>query len=346
MESLRALHRNPYIILALVFALISAGVLVERKTPSLAPFVLIVIAVATLMVRITRGRPVRMVCYAALGLLSFWIVGNSFFVSPGEEEGLLSFLPFLMLGVVNAVLVLITYSEGHMAGAVFAGASVVALLLSKGPLDFHSIDRFLIGVALFASASYIYTYLISRAEDVREAIGAIVKATFGSAALLGIVFIIRIFDVGWMNLLLSGQSAYASRPLAIFIYVFWLALISNGFLTLIILLAYEIGLSAFNLRREVGEDGVFYVKTEGAGEPVETELEGEFDEEDPYAPLIKELKNFARDAPRKYDKIKATEMLSRFRKEFNLLSQKHDTKSKGSAGELLRQAEKITRGIM
>jgi len=332
---MRALYRQPFIVLVTCFILLGAAIVAEAALPIATPFILILVAFASMLVVGIRDKAVKTMCYFALGFTSYWVVGNSFLLPFGEEWRLFSFIPFLFLGIANATAALVGYSDGYISGSIFVSASVLALLVSRGPLDFNSIDRFLVGISLFAVSSFLYVHFVSRTEEMRQTLRGIAEATLLASLLLGAVFALRFFDISVLQpenlaLVLSGRFAN------VFINIVWLSIVANGFFAALAILLFNIALYSFDYAREVAEDGSVLLLR------VETETEEEVEEKDPYAPLMNEMRRFLREAS-KYDRIKATEIASRFREEFNVLSAKYDLPSKREASALLRQAEKAAK---
>lgn len=333
---MRPLYRQPFIVLVACFILLGAAVLAEQAFPLATPFILVLIAFAAILVAGVHDKAAKTMCYFALGFTSYWVVGNAFFVPFGEEWRLFSFIPFLFLGIANATAALIGYADGYVSGSIFVSASVLALLISRGPLDFNSVDRFLIGISLFAVSAFFYVHFVARTEEVRQTLKGIARATVLASLLLGVVFAVRFFDISVLDpeklaLVLSGRFAN------VFINIVWLSVVANGFFAALAILLFNIALYSFEYVREVAEDGG--VSLVRMAEEVEEE---EVEEKDPYAPLANEMRKFLREAGR-YDRIKATEIVSRFREQYNVLSAKYDVPSKEKAAALLKQAEKAAK---
>ncbi|MEM3030344.1 MAG: hypothetical protein QXH27_01285 [Candidatus Micrarchaeia archaeon] len=333
---MRPLYRQPFIVLVACFVLLGAAIVTEAAFPLATPFILILIAFASILVAGVHDKAVKTMCYFALGFTSYWVVGNAFFVPFGEEWRLFSFIPFLMLGIANATAALIGYADGYISGSIFVSASVLSLLVARGPLDFNSVDRFLIGIALFALSAFLYVHYVARTEEVRQTLKGVAKATVLASLLLGVVFAVRFFDISVLDpenlaLVLSGRFAN------VFLNIVWLSVVANGFFAALAILLFNIALYSFEYVREVAEDGsVALVRV------AREEAEEEAEEKDPYAPLTAEVRTFLREANR-YDRIKATEIVSRFREQFNVLSAKYDVPSKEKAAALLKQAERAAK---
>ncbi|MEM4390068.1 MAG: hypothetical protein QXG98_05395 [Candidatus Micrarchaeia archaeon] len=333
---MRPLYRQPFIVLVACFVLLGAAIVSEGAFPLAAPFLLVLIAFVSMLVVGIHDKAIKTMCYFALGFTSYWMVGDAFFVPFGEEWRLFSFIPFLMLGIANATAALIGYADGYVSGCIFVSASVLSLLVARGPLDFNSVDRFLIGIVLFAVSAFLYVHYVTRTEEVRQTLKGIAKATVLASLLLGVVFAIRFFDISVLEpenlaLVLSG------RFVTVFLNIVWLSIVANGFFAALAVLLFNIALYSFDYVRQVADDGsVALIKM--AREEVGEEAE----ERDPYAPLMTEMKKFLKEAGR-YDRIKATEIVARFREQFNVLSAKYDVPGKERALALLRQAERVAK---
>jgi len=298
-------------------------------------FVLVSVLFLSIAVRPVDSKTVKMLCYISLGLISYWIVGNVFFVPLGEETKLFSFIPFLFLAAVNTIAVIITYIDGYMYGGVFTATSVIALLLSKGPLDFGSIDRFIISSVIFALSSFIFVRYISKIQKAADGIYAVLKASIISAILLTLVFTVRIFGI---DIIVSGHfSELANKVAQIFISIAWLSIVSNGFMISLALLIHEVISYSLELKREIVGEEVRYnkLRKELVSEEAEEEVE-----EDPYEPLILSLKKFMQDISN-YDRDTAEDIVKRFDGQFTALSLIYDVKSKDKAKALLGTAKKL-----
>ena len=327
-----------YLLLSLCFLLVPFSIWAWQSDQYLFPLILAVVLLTSISVRPIDSKTIKVLCYLSLGLVGYWVVGNIFFVPEGNEIKLFSFIPFLSLAVVNAIAVLITYGDGYMYGAVFTAASIISLFFSKGPLDFSSIDRFIVSVVLFALSSFIFVYYISKIKKVDEGIYSILKASIVAAVLLSLIFTLKVFGV---DMLISGHfNEFANKAAQIFISVAWLSIVSNGFIVSLLLLAHEVVLYSLELRRDmVGEEAKYYKYKKEALTEEDLGEEG-----DPYEPLILSLKKFMQDI-NNYDKDSAQDAIKRFDSQFTSLSLIYDTKSKEKAKSLLGAVKKLSKEI-
>jgi len=119
----------------------------------------------------------------------------------------------------------------------------------------------------------------------------------------------------------------------------WLSLVSNGFVILVGLIAHDLTMYAFELRREIRNGDVLYYK--GVPKEEKSEEEGE---EDPFSSIILRLRKFIQDLP-EYDSSAASNVLTRFDAEFNALSSQYSGGSKEKAKSLLAKAKRMVKEL-
>ncbi|MCX6775965.1 MAG: hypothetical protein NT130_03905 [Candidatus Micrarchaeota archaeon] len=330
------LNRYRHVLLFLSFAVVALSVWAMHAYPKYMPALLVPAAVLPILVRQMKSKPVKLLCYLALGFAAYLAVANSFIVPVGSEELLFAFTPFLLFAIANAIGVLIGYSDSYVYGGVYAAGSIPALLFGKGPVGFVSIDRFIIGIILFACSSFIFVHLISRNKNARDSISDIIKGCVVAAVLLTVIFSIRLFNI---DMLYTGQFAeFAKKVSPLFVNVVWLSLVSNGFVMLVALVTHDLVMYALELNREVTEEGPVYGKTSAKVEKVE---EGD---EDLLASLVIRLRKFIQDLPQ-YDTTAASTVLTRFDAEFASLSSMGDSKSRETVESLLMKAKRLAKEL-
>ncbi|MCX6777175.1 MAG: hypothetical protein NTY73_04390 [Candidatus Micrarchaeota archaeon] len=333
------LNRYRHVLLFLSFAVVALSVWTMHAYPKYMPALLVPAAVLPILVRQLESRPVKLLCYLALGFAAYLAVANSFVVPVGSEELLFAFTPFLLLAIANAIGVLIGYSDSYIYGGVYAAGSIPALLFGKGPVDFVSIDRFIIGIILFACSSFIFVHLISREKNAKDSIFNIVKGCVVAAVLLTVIFSIRLFNI---DMLYTGQFAeFAKKVSPLFVNVVWLSLVFNGFVMLAALVTHDLVMYALELNREVTEETPIYRKTSAK---VGKFGEGEEGEEDPFTSLVIRLRKFIQDLPQ-YDTAAASTVLTRFDAEFSSISQMGNSKSREITESLLMKAKRLAKEL-
>lgn len=322
-------------VLFVCLAVAAAAIWLFSFHPAYLPLLFIATAVMPLLVRQIRSRPVKMLSYLSLGFVSYLAVAQAFIVPEGNEEMLFSFIPFLLLAVANAVGVLIGYSDSYVCGGVYTSGAVLALLFGKGPVDFVSMDRFVIGIVLFTCSSFAFVHLISRESKVRDALWSIIEGCVVAAILLTVMFSIRFLSI---EVFYPPQFDILSRKVGpLFVNLLWRLLVSNFFVILLGLIIHDLMMYAFELRREVRGEEVFYSK---AGVVAEERGEGE----DPFTSFILRVRKFVQDLP-DYDAGGASNVLRRFDVEFEALSAEHESPLRDEAKALLAKAKKLVRDL-
>lgn len=328
-----------HIVLFVCFALVALAIWTMKNYPVYMPALLAPSAGLALVVRQLKSRPVKILCYISLGFVSYFAVANAFIVPIGSEELLFSFVVFFLLALANAIGVIIGYSDSYIYGGVYSAGAVLALLLEKGPVNFGSVDRFIIGVILFACSSFIFVHLISRKNKASESILSILMGSVISAVLITVIFSMRFFSI---DMLYRGQLDMLWRDVSpLFVDVLWLSVVSNGFVITFALIAHELVMYAFELTREVRKDETVYRKIAAKVEEVAVELPEEG--EDPYASLMLRLKKFIQDLPQ-YDNSAASNVLTRFDAEFNSL-EGYESNLSGDTKVLLSKAKKLVKEL-
>ena len=300
--------------------------------PDASMAAMFLLAAASVFVRFVENKALKVLCYILLGFISFWIAGNALFVPLGMEVQLFSFIPFLFLGAANAAAALVAYNDGYISGLIFASASLISIMLTRGPLDAGGIDRFIITAIAFAIASCSFVLFATWAKNAKWAAYNALKASVVAGFIYGIVYIMRLYDVNALNFS-DPMAAYAklSGP---FLNILWISLVANFFMVALALLTYELALYLFSIRRNVKPDSVVLV-----------EFGKEVPEKDPYSPLVARLEKFFRDFSN-YDVDQAASVLSTMETEYYALSRSlGDAPLKQNAGKMLMEARSLLLGL-
>lgn len=177
----KTLMRNPYLVLAycLFFVFLSSFIL--KVSPAMYIVIFILTAIITLLVRPLTEAYLKPTCYFLLGSLSYWMVARDLVVNPGGPEPALFIL--FGLALVNALVALITYSDGHMGGQAFV-AGALSLLFLNIPSHY----TFLSGVLVFVASSVLayFIFMIKERSQIPENVSkaAIVSSLFLYASAL------------------------------------------------------------------------------------------------------------------------------------------------------------------
>jgi len=319
-------------VLFLCLALAALAVWVFSYHPAYLPALLAGVAVMPVLVRQIKSRPVKILSYLSLGFVSYLAVAQSFIVPEGSEELLFSFVPFLILAVANAIGVLIGYSDSYVCGGVYTAGAVLALLFGKGPVDFLSVDRFVIGIVLFTCSSFVFVQLISRNSGVRESIWSVIEGCVVAALLFTVMFSIRFLSI---EMIYPIQFDVLSKKVApLFVNLLWRLLVSNSFVIILGLIIHDLMMYAFELTRQIEGGEVLYSKM-----GVKREEEGE---EEVFSSFILRLRKFIQDLP-DYDVSAASNVLRRFEVEFEALSAEHEGGDEAKA--LLAKAKKLVKEL-
>jgi len=312
-------------------ALLVTSVLVGRFLPryELLAAVIVLCGIASFLIMRLPLRE-QVPGLVVLGFASYWAAGVSLGLRPGMPAEIpLSFMPYLMLGLVDAIVVLISYTRSFNHGAAFAAPSI-ALFLCNGPVAFGGkLDFFLISLAATVAASLAFPYFVSKANGLVQSIIASLEASAVSSAIMGVV----------ITMSLNSRFVLASGSFWTFLNVFWYALVSFAFMTTLGIGAHELFAWSSGVKLERVDGKASYVLTgeseeeEGEeGEKVGLIQHGAFT--DPYDGLISEMKEFLK-AGASLSIIQRTEKKARFKKEFQVLASRHKTSKKNVAKKLL-----------
>jgi len=327
------LTENQYLMAALCFLLIPIAVYLGAFVPGYSFAAFIPLALSALLARLLKAKPIKSLCYLALGFASYWIAGTALYAPLGSEWRMLSFIPFLGLACANAIAALVTYNDGEVAGTLFAGASLVAVLLTKGPLDSGGIDRFLITGLLFALASVIFVKFTAWARGAGYASYNALKASIVAGLIYGLIYVLRVFDISVLDISKPGQAIAVVSP--IFANAWWATAVTGFFAISVILVLYELGLYILGLQRVVAEDYVALVRI---GETADLE------KKDPYVALVAKLEDFF-ERFATYDVTRAAKLLWELEQEYySLASKGTGSPVKANAGRMLVEARGMLLG--
>jgi len=323
---------NQYVITAVCFLFIPLIVYVAIWFPEHVWIALLLAAIPSMLARFVENKAMKTLIYVSLGFASFWIAGETLYVPLGEEWRLLSFTPFLILACANAVAALVAYNDGEVNGTIFAGGSLVAILLTRGPLDAGSIDRFLLTGLLFTAAVVIVVRSTAWARGTWYAIYNAFKAGIYSGVVYGVIYVLRVFDVNVLNISDVGATIGMISPL--FLNVLWSSALATSFVVSIALLFYELILYLMDLQRIISDEGVTFVKVG----------KEEAEKADPFAELVNKLETFFEKFS-SYDVDKAAQLLLAMEKEYYRLSAKGvRSPMKANAGRMLIEARSMLLG--
>jgi len=325
------LLKNQYVVSAACYLAIPVSVWAVLSVPNYPHVGMLVVLFAAVLARFIPSRAVKTLCYLLLGFVSYWAAGNALFVPLGQEAQLFSFLPFIILAIANATAAVVAYNDGYLNGTVFVGASLLAILLTKGPLDTGGIDRFLITGFIFTAAGELFVLFASWARGPKWGTYNSLKAAFVAAFIYGIIYVLRVFDISVLNFQRAGEVGTMIAP--VFLGIWWASLVANFVTVSLAFAAYELGLYVLGLVRTPQADSVIFTKK---GEIVEAE-------EDPYAALMKRAERFFEEFSR-YEPEKASDVLGELESEYSALARKRESPLRPNVGRMLVQARGLLLG--
>ena len=312
------------------YALLVASVLVGRFVPrhEILAIIIVLCGVSSfLLMRLPLRDQVHGL--VVLGFASYWACGVALGLRGLPDEVPLSFLPYLLLGLTHAILLLVSYTRSFNHGAAFA-APALALVLSNGPAAFGGkLDLFLLSIAAAVAAALAFPYFVSKTTNLVQALIATAEAAAASSAIFAIV----------ITMSLVTKHPGIGSTLGVFFNVFWFALISSAFMASVGLGAHELVTWSAGVRLERFEGKASYVLT-GDEDAVEEDGArkilpiGALGGEDPFDGLMHDMKEFLK-SKETLSRIQVTEKKARFKREFQVLASRHKSPKRKIAKNVL-----------
>jgi hypothetical protein len=318
------------LLIALLTFVVVAGCLLTPKyfSPqgSGTYFIMIVLcAVPLAMIGKVVHKPTKTLLYFFLGFGAYWLVGGLF-----SLESQASFLPYLLFGIANSLAVLAGLMEDYKYGLIFGSGAfsrVISSMSSPEPYLIDRLDFVLILCVLTPAISMLVSYLTCRIEDMKTMLMATMRAVLITTALNLGVIILEYYP--WTN---ANAMSWLSST--------WYYLIASGVFIVVGVSLYFLGLNSLNIIREVTDQGVKYTKVAQYAPAAEEEK----DKKDPFSRLISEMESFKKES-RSMNKMKAVNMLGRFKKEYDIISRKYEGPNKQKAEKILSETEEVVHNM-
>lgn len=237
------LFHDPYLVFVYSFALTVFSIAFLSSNPSEAIVVLILIAIASFLVRPVYDSHMKSMSYVLLGMLGYWVFGSSLVSSASESEPALSAI--IALSAFGAILALVAYSDGKLSGHAMASGSLMLLFFaSKEPWS-------LLCAVLIFGAAHTLAMFISRITGPENFLENVAKGACFSGLALSVAalskmvpgVILRIYDM----------------PDAFSVVAIFLCTIAvNTLIILCSLKSFDLVLARVKLKRFVEENRVMY----------------------------------------------------------------------------------------
>jgi len=313
---------------------------------------MLITALAVPVVQLIPKNAVKFAAYIFLGFSAYWAVGaatrlayaTDLFESFTYISGSFGFLPIAIFAMANAIVVLIAIVDSPRYGYGFAWmgfAFVVYNIAKTSNLDFVGgrPDMLLLVLVLSSLVPSLWCYRIAgAARNLKFSALNRFYATLKAGFLTLIIFILLVTIVT----ISQHQNIDSFSEVGEFFTVAggdilklcWYYLLAHVAFVMVVFFANNLVLNAFDIEKEITKAGdVVYHRAA-------TEYH-EVKEENPYKPLIKEMKMFQDEFRKeKLNKLVCVQKLSKFKNELDLLVSKYEYGTKDDAEKLLHQIEK------
>jgi hypothetical protein len=316
-------------------------------------FLLLLTAIFVIFVRTIPHNVVKTFIYLLLGFAAFWNVGSVYsgIISDGipqpfllaDPNSIFGYTSVVSLALANSIALLIVVNDHPRRSMMFASMGFAIIIFPVAHMKLLLRPDIIVVVgALWLLTCVILTRAFSRARSPRYGSGDKVKVAIKSIFLSLPLYILLMFAY-LLAAEISGGAAnipdavdrVLDIPRSQLVYflggVAWRYVLFHFILLPAAMLVYDVALHAFNIERQLLKSGELrFIRKVFV--PVKEEKK-----EDPFLPLIKEMKKFSVE---KTDRITAAQVFSRYKSEFDILAQKHDTESKKEAEEILKKIER------
>jgi hypothetical protein len=316
---------------------------------------LLITALVVPVVQLIPKNSVKFVVYIFLGFSAYWTVGaatdlaysTDLFLSFKYISGSFGFLPIAILAMANAIVVLIAIVDSPRYGYGFAWmgfALVVYNIAQTSNLDFVGgrPDLLLLVLVLSSLIPSLWCYLTAGAArnlkfSALNRFYTAVKAGFLTLAVFTLLVTIVTISQHQNIDNFSEVGEFFSVSSGDLLTLCWYYLLSHVAFVMVVFFANNLVLNAFDIEKEITETGdVVYHRAATEGYE-----EDEAEEENPYDPIIKEMKMFQDEFRKKNpNKLVCVQKIGKFKNELDLLVSKYEYGTKDDAEKILHQIEK------
>lgn len=295
-------------------------------------------ALAVPVIYMLPSRATKFAAYMFIGFSAYWAVGAATDIMPLESVfDSFQFLPTTIFAMANAIVILIAIVDSPRYGYGFAGmglAIMVYNITTTWNLDYvgGKPDILLLTFVLCSLIPLLWCYLLAgAARNLRFSAINRFYATVKTGILTLLIFIMLAVVIAVSQYPIIDELGRYSGDI---LYLCWYYLLSHVVFVMVVFFANHLVLNAFDIEKEIDEDGeVVYRRS--IAESQEEEVEN------PYNPIIKEMKGFQNDFKKgKLNRLTCVQKLGKFRSELDLLVSKYEYGSKDDAEKLLHQIEK------
>ena len=338
---------------------------VSQSKTFLFIWLLIISALAVSTVRYIKDTTLKSLLYLIMGFTTFWIVGASYhgsylhliMMQPENTEYYklfnTDFIPVILFAIANAITVLVALIDGRKNGMIFGsmGLGVIIFSITSSGLEFvgSKIDILLLLIILWAIIPVSWIRFLSSSIDdsmltLEKRFFSVLKGALITVPTYIIIGLLTYYTLAGsaaalgsfsLTMFISNYQAQLSY-LALSIGYFYI--LPNVILILSAFLIYDFSLHAFNLKKQIHEDGtIVYLAKEKQKETVAG------NDSDPFEDIIKEMKEFKKDFSRnKINRLVSAQKIGTFKEQLDFLNSKYDIGSKEDAVKILKQIEKET----
>jgi hypothetical protein len=328
-------------------------------------WLLIISALAVSTVRYIKDTTLKSLLYLIMGFTTFWIVGASYhgsylhliMVQPENTEYYklfnTDFIPVILFAIANAITVLVALIDGRKNGMIFGsmGLGVIIFSITSSGLEFvgSKIDILLLLIILWAIIPVSWIRFLSSSIDdsmltLEKRFFSVLKGALITVLTYIIIGLLTYYTLAGSAVALGSFSLtmfisnYQAQLSYLAVTIAYFYILPNVILILSTFLIYDFSLHAFNLKKQIREDGtIIYLAKEIMTESV---IGTDYD---PFEDIIKEMKEFKKDFSRnKLNRLVSTQKIGTFKEQLDFLNSKYDVGSKEDAVKILKQIEKET----
>jgi hypothetical protein len=328
-------------------------------------WLLIISALAVSTVRYIKDTTLKSLLYLIMGFTTFWIVGASYhgsylhliMVQPENTEYYklfnTDFIPVILFAIANAITVLVALIDGRKNGMIFGsmGLGVIIFSITSSGLEFvgSKIDILLLLIILWAIIPVSWIRFLSSSIDdsmltFEKRFFSVLKGALITVLTYIIIGLLTYYTLAGNDVALGSFSLtmfisnYQAQLSYLALTIGYFYILPNVILILSTFLIYDFSLHAFNLKKQIREDGtIVYLAKEIMTESVTGT------DYDPFEDIIKEMKEFKKDfSKNKINRLVSTQKIGTFKEQLDFLNSKYNVGSKEDAVKILKQIEKET----
>ncbi|HIH44706.1 MAG TPA: hypothetical protein HA257_06455 [Candidatus Methanoperedenaceae archaeon] len=313
---------------------------------------LLVTASSVSIVRLVNDRTLKDVLYMVAGLATFAVVGAAYTpmveglnVEP-QDMYIRFFTPVLIFALANSITVMVASIDGRKSGYIFGAMGFIVPINIVLGYGFKYVnqkpDVLLLIAVLWMLIPVLWVRTLASAIEEEFSVEKRAVRTIAASIktvliylLLGLSYLVSQGGIDISFNVMKVIDTYSSIIAGFSIIAGWYYVLSHVIIMFAMFMAHELALHAFDVKREMADDGsVVYVYKEKKKDVKDEKI-------DPFEPIINEMKKFQKEFHTgEVNRLVATQKIAKMKSELDLMLSKYEIGSREAAVKTLASIEK------